>query len=374
MFKSIKKKRDEFLFKWNRRRYSYRMGWYYSMLSIVSGIIILFSFILFFLLKMNSCTGRRCGIFRTFSCSPTSVSLLSSAFISLGSIYSIKSAFSYMLSRLLYSFANYRTTDFMALGKFASILGALVKHIPFLIALCTICNGIICITGVIYILIGLCSHSYSSATQIIVDNCRLYFSNCENPTVNSIFDCNDPSQLISSPFLQLRCLPGSSEICRYSQELKSGSNPCTKDMLKSYLISTGDSEIIEELEKLTGRTLSISMPNRVDKENSKKIIERKLGSTYISTLQGVSNRELLDLYLLPSSPSDQSELISSYGFSDLYAAARVWIAAACYTYVSTTILFFFVKYFSPQDSCFSFVRSPNEFFLLKILNIFTPWQ
>ncbi|OII72873.1 uncharacterized protein cubi_00845 [Cryptosporidium ubiquitum] len=323
---------------------------------------------------MNNCTGRKCGVFRTFSCSPTSVSLLSSAFISLGSIYSIKSAFSYMLSRLLYSFANYRTTDFMALGKFASILGALVKHVPFVVALCTICNGIICLTGIIYILIGLCSHSYSSATQIIVDNCRLYFSNCENTTINSIMDCNDPSQLVSSPFLQLRCLPGSSEICKYSQELKSGTNPCTREMLKNYLMSTGDTEIIGELEKET-RSLLTNRLSKQDKENDGKVIhQRKLSSTYISTLQGVSNRELLDLYLIPTSPSGQSELISSYGFSDLYAAARVWIAVACYTYVSTTILFFFVKYFSPQDSCFSFVRKPKELFLLKILNVFTPWQ
>lgn len=376
MFKSVKKKRDDFLFKWNRRRYSYRMGWYYSMLSMVSGLVIMISFILFFLLKMNNCTGRRCGVFRTFSCSPTSVSLFSSAFISLGSIYSIKSAFSYMLSRLLYSFANYRTTDFMALGKFASILGALVKHIPFIIAICTICNGIICLTGIIYILLGLCGNSYSPAAQIMVDNCRLYFSNCENPTISSIMDCNDPSQLVSSPFLQLRCLPGSSEICKYSQELKSGTNPCTREMLKAYLISTGDKEIIGELENQPSRNL---LANKSTQEGStgarqEKALQRKLSSTYISTLQGVTNRELLDLYLVPTSPSDQSELISSYGLSDLYAAARVWIAVACYTYVSTTILFFFVKYFSPQDSCFSFVRKPNELFLLKILNVFTPWQ
>lgn len=374
MFKSIKKRRDAFLFKWNRRRYSYRMGWYYSMLSMVSGLVILISFILFFLLKMNGCTGRRCGVFRTFSCSPTSVSLISSAFISLGSIYSIKSAFSYMLSRLLYSFANYRTTDFMALGKFASILGALVKHIPFVIAVCTICNGIICLMGIIYILLGLCGNPYSPAAQIIVDNCRLYFSNCENPTISSIMDCNDPSQLVSSPFLQLRCLPGSSEICKYSQELKSGTNPCTKEMLRTYLISTGDKEVIEELEKHPARGLLADKSMRKEDTDGDQASERKLSSTYISTLQGVNNRELLDLYLIPTSPSDQSELISSYGLSDLYAAARVWIAVACYTYVSTTILFFFVKYFSPQDSCFSFVRKPNELFLLKILNVFTPWQ
>lgn len=350
------------------------MGWYYSMLSMVSGLVILISFILFFLLKINNCTGRKCGVFRTFSCSSTSVSLLSSAFISLGTIYSIKSAFSYMLSRLLYSFANYRTTDFMALGKFASILGALVKHVPFVVAICTICNGIICITGIIYILVGVCSHSYSSTTQIIVDNCRLYFSNCENTSINSIMDCNDPSQLVSSPFLQLRCLPGSSEICKYSQELKSGTNPCTREMLKNYLISTGDDEIIQELEKQTNRSLLTNKFNEEDNKKYDKMVQRKLSSTYISTLQGVSNRELLDLYLIPTSPSGQSELISSYGFSDLYAAARVWIAVACYTYVSTTILFFFVKYFSPQDSCFSFVRKPKEFFFLKVLNVFTPWQ
>ncbi|KAJ1611940.1 putative signal peptide-containing and transmembrane domain-containing protein [Cryptosporidium canis] len=325
---------------------------------------------------MNNCSGRRCGVFRTFSCSPANVSLVSSAFISLGSIYSIKSALSYMLSRLLYSFANYRTTDFMALGKFASILGALVKHIPFIIALCTICNGIICITGIIYILLGLCGNSYSPAGQIIVDNCRLYFSNCERPTVGSLLDCNDPSQLISSPFLQLRCLPGSSEICKYSQELQSGTNPCTREMLRSYLESSGDQEVIEELQKQESRALlmeQFKQKETLTVSNQAKV-QRKLSSTYISTLQGVSNRELLNLYLIPTSPSNQSELISSYGFSDLYTAARVWIAVACYTYVSTTILFFFVKYFSPQDSCFSFVRKPDEFFLLKILNVFTPWQ
>ncbi|KAJ1604997.1 putative signal peptide-containing and transmembrane domain-containing protein [Cryptosporidium canis] len=199
---------------------------------------------------------------------------------------------------------------------------------------------------------------------------------CERPTVGSLLDCNDPSQLISSPFLQLRCLPGSSEICKYSQELQSGTNPCTREMLRSYLESSGDQEVIEELHKQESRALlteQFKQKETLTVVNQAKA-QRKLSSTYISTLQGVSNRELLNLYLIPTSPSNQSELISSYGFSDLYTAARVWIAVACYTYVSTTILFFFVKYFSPQDSCFSFVRKPDEFFLLKILNVFTPWQ
>ncbi|KAK6588711.1 hypothetical protein RS030_3495 [Cryptosporidium xiaoi] len=369
LIRSIKKKRDDFLFNWNRRRYSYRMGWYYARLSMVSSIIIVTSFILFFLLKFDNCNGRKCGIFRTYVCSPANYGLISSAFISLGSIYSIKSALSYLLSRLLYSFANYRTTDFMALGKLASILGAMVKHIPFVISLCTICNGVICLTSLIYMLIGLCNKSYLPQAQIIVDNCRLYFKNCENPTVKSILDCNDPSQIISSPFLQLRCLPGSSEICKYSQELQSGSNPCTREKLRNYLISTGDQAIIDKIMENENSDESNSVNNKI-----RNLDISDPSSTYITTLQGKSNRELLDLYLIPVTLLNQDELVSNHGYSDLYAALRIWIAITCYIFVSTTILFFFIKYFSPQDSCFSFVRKPDELFILKILNIFTPWQ
>ncbi|KAH8738960.1 hypothetical protein FG386_000269, partial [Cryptosporidium ryanae] len=247
LIRSIRRRRDDFLFNWNRRRYSYRMGWYYARLSMASTAIIVVSFVLFFLLRLDKCNGRKCGVFRTYACSPANYGLISSAFISLGSIYSIKSALSYLLSRLLYSFANYRTTDFMALGKLASILGALVKHIPFVISLCTICNGIICLTAL----------SYLPQAQIIVDNCRLYFKSCDNPSVKSILDCNDPLQIISSPFLQLRCLPGPSEICKYSQELQSGSNPCTREKLRNYLISTGDRDIIDKISDYEGKGRAI---------------------------------------------------------------------------------------------------------------------
>ncbi|KAL7066114.1 hypothetical protein ACR3K2_34500 [Cryptosporidium serpentis] len=379
-FKWIKKKRDDFLFSWNRRRYSYRMGWYFARLCIVSVVIILLSFILFFLQRSISCKGTKCGYFMTFACSPWQVTIISSSIIALGSICSIQAALSWVLSRLLYNFANYRTTDFMALGKWASLLGALVKHIPFIIAACTISVGIICIFGIIYILAAnVCQRSFLPHTQILVNNCRLYNAKCiYKPTMNDILQCNNPNYIVSSNFLQMRCSPGVNEICSFVNKTMEGKNPCPNSYLGQYLLSKDNNSISENIiSSNSNNSVNITEEKKHSVDKSSHINNGSsvlTNSPYISSIEGIPEQELLSLYLLPIVPSSISELTSSTGFSDLYSVSRLWIAVATFIFLSTTLVFIFIKVYSPQDSCFSFVRKSNEFILLKVLNVFTPWQ
>lgn len=159
-------------FNWMRRRYSWRLAFFYRLLTALAVIGVILTLVLRLMIVSLS-------FFRNYRCGKQAISLIGLNFILMMSIMGTTAILCIMMARILDMFGNFTIAEFMSLGKWLSRLGFVSKWGPWLVALLADMWVIVSFINNVWILASpqdWCSRRWSPKAVVAVDNCRMWYN------------------------------------------------------------------------------------------------------------------------------------------------------------------------------------------------------
>ncbi|KAL8270703.1 hypothetical protein Esti_005359 [Eimeria stiedai] len=161
----------KFVFNWNRRRSGWRLSVFFKSVAattLTGNVITLGMYLLI--------TSR--DFFKNYRCGETAIRFITMNFLALMAFTGSAGVAAVMMSRVLLLFNRFPISEFMALGKWISRLGCIVKWLPAFTVLCFLGWLILGLVSTLWIFCspeGWCSRRWSYAGIAAVTNCRLWY-------------------------------------------------------------------------------------------------------------------------------------------------------------------------------------------------------